>query len=101
MNAFYEHHQHNIAFHYRCFDRMLNAAIQPFSNQTRDGFLLGLPAAIPRQPATVVPNSLSISGGGRALIQVLNGLSSTTETFELPCMRAGRTGLSCFPQHPE
>ena len=20
MNAFYEHHQHNIAFHYRCFD---------------------------------------------------------------------------------
>ncbi len=23
MNAFYEHHQHSIAFHYRCLDRIL------------------------------------------------------------------------------
>ena len=23
MNAFCEHHQHNIRFHYRCFDRIL------------------------------------------------------------------------------
>jgi len=31
MNAFYEHHQDSIAFHYRCFDRiLLNAVIQPF-----------------------------------------------------------------------
>src|ERR1051326_1161191 len=36
MNAFYEHHQHNIAFHYRCFDRLLlNAAIQPFQQPAR------------------------------------------------------------------
>src|SRR5262250_1676429 len=36
MNAFYEHHQHNIAFHYRCFDRLLlNAAIQPFQQPER------------------------------------------------------------------
>jgi hypothetical protein len=31
LNAFYEHHQHRIAFHYRCFDRIpFNALIQPF-----------------------------------------------------------------------
>jgi hypothetical protein len=31
MNAFYEHHQDNIAFGYRCFDRLLlNGLIQPF-----------------------------------------------------------------------
>jgi hypothetical protein len=36
MNAFYEHHQHSIAFGYRCFDRMLlNAAIQPFQQPER------------------------------------------------------------------
>ena len=36
MNAFYEHHQHNIAFHYRCFDRLLlHAAIQPFQQPER------------------------------------------------------------------
>ncbi len=36
MNAFYEHHQHSIAFHYRCFDRiLLNAAIQPFQQPER------------------------------------------------------------------
>ena len=36
MNAFYEHHQHNIAFHYRCFDRLLlNASIQPFQQPER------------------------------------------------------------------
>jgi len=23
MNAFFEHHQHNIKFSYRCFDRLL------------------------------------------------------------------------------
>jgi len=36
MNAFYQHHKHNIAFHYRCFDRfLLNAAIQPFQQPER------------------------------------------------------------------
>jgi hypothetical protein len=36
MNAFYEHHQDTIRFHYRCFDRMLlNAAIQPFQQPER------------------------------------------------------------------
>jgi hypothetical protein len=36
MNTFCEHHQHNIAFHYRCFDRiLLNAAIQPFQQPAR------------------------------------------------------------------
>jgi hypothetical protein len=36
MNAFYEHHQNNIAFHYRCFDRiLLNATIQPFQQPER------------------------------------------------------------------
>ncbi len=36
MNAFYEHHQHSIAFHYCCFDRiLLNAAIQPFQQPER------------------------------------------------------------------
>jgi hypothetical protein len=36
MNTFCEHHQHNIAFHYRCFDRiLLNAAIQPFQQPER------------------------------------------------------------------
>ncbi len=36
MNAFYEHHQHSIVFHYRCFDRiLLNAAIQPFQQPER------------------------------------------------------------------
>ena len=36
MNAFYEHHQDSIAFHYRCFDRvLLNAAIQPFQQPER------------------------------------------------------------------
>ena len=36
MNAFYQHHQHNIAFHYRCFDRiLLHAAIQPFQQPER------------------------------------------------------------------
>jgi len=36
MNAFYEHHQPNIAIHYRCFDRiLLHAAIQPFQQPQR------------------------------------------------------------------
>ena len=36
MNAFYEHHQHSIAFDYRCFDRiLLNASIQPFQQPAR------------------------------------------------------------------
>jgi hypothetical protein len=36
MNAFYAHHQHHIAFHYRCFDRLLlHAAIQPFQQPER------------------------------------------------------------------
>jgi hypothetical protein len=36
MNAFYQHHQDNIAFHYRCFDRLLlNALIQPFQQPER------------------------------------------------------------------
>jgi len=36
MNAFYEHHQDTISFHYRCFDRMLlNATIQPFQQPER------------------------------------------------------------------
>jgi len=36
MNAFFEHHQHSIAFDYRCFDRLLlNAAIQPFQQPER------------------------------------------------------------------
>jgi transposase len=36
MNAFYEHHQDSISFHYRCFDRMLlNATIQPFQQPER------------------------------------------------------------------
>jgi hypothetical protein len=36
MNTFYQHHQHSIAFHYRCFDRiLLNAAIQPFQQPER------------------------------------------------------------------
>ena len=41
MNAFYEHHQDNIAFSYRCFDRLLlNGLIQPFQQPERViGFL--------------------------------------------------------------
>jgi hypothetical protein len=36
MNAFYQHHKHNINFHYRCFDRILiNAAIQTFQEPVR------------------------------------------------------------------
>src|SRR3989442_9621156 len=36
MNAFYEHHQNNIRFQYRCFDRMLlNGTIQPFQEVQR------------------------------------------------------------------
>jgi hypothetical protein len=36
MNAFYEHHQNNIRFQYRCFDRiLLNAIIQPFQQTER------------------------------------------------------------------
>ncbi len=36
MNAFYQHHKDNIAFHYRCFDRiLLNALIQPFQQPER------------------------------------------------------------------
>jgi hypothetical protein len=36
MNAFYEHHQHSIRFHYRCFDRLLlNGLIQPFQQPER------------------------------------------------------------------
>jgi transposase len=36
MNAFYQHHQDNISFHYSCFDRMLlNATIQPFQQPER------------------------------------------------------------------
>ena len=36
MNAFYQHHQDNIAFHYRCFDRiLLNGLIQPFQQPER------------------------------------------------------------------
>ena len=31
MNAFVEHHQHNIKFRYRCFDRLLlHGCIQSF-----------------------------------------------------------------------
>src|SRR5207249_6258508 len=43
MNAFYEHHQNNIRFHYRCFDRMLlNRIIQPFQEVKRVlGFFWG------------------------------------------------------------
>jgi hypothetical protein len=36
MNAFREHHQHSIRFHYRCFDRiLLNGIIQPFQQEER------------------------------------------------------------------
>src|SRR5215831_10558447 len=36
MNAFYEHHQNNIRFQYRCFDRvLLNGLIQPFQQPER------------------------------------------------------------------
>ena len=36
MNAFVDHHQHNIRFRYRCFDRLLlNGAIQPFQQPER------------------------------------------------------------------
>lgn len=36
MNAFREHHQHNIRMHYRCFDRiLLNGIIQPFQQEER------------------------------------------------------------------
>jgi hypothetical protein len=36
MNTFYEHHQYNIKFHYRCFDRiLLNGLIQPFQQPER------------------------------------------------------------------
>ena len=36
MNTFYEHHQDNIKFHYRCFDRiLLNGLIQPFQQPER------------------------------------------------------------------
>ena len=36
MNAFYQHHQHNIRFRYRCFDRiLLNGIIQPFQQEER------------------------------------------------------------------
>ena len=36
MNTFYEHHQDNIRFSYRCFDRiLLNGVIQPFQQPER------------------------------------------------------------------
>ena len=36
MNTFYEHHQDNIKFGYRCFDRILfNGLIQPFQQPER------------------------------------------------------------------
>ena len=36
MNSFYEHHKHNIQWHYRCFDRILrNGLIQPFQQPER------------------------------------------------------------------
>jgi hypothetical protein len=36
VNAFYEHHKHNIQFAYRCFDRvLLNGLIQPFQQPER------------------------------------------------------------------
>jgi hypothetical protein len=36
MNAFYEHHQDNIRFGYRCFDRiLLNGLIPPFQQPER------------------------------------------------------------------
>src|SRR5258708_16324423 len=36
MNAFYEHHQDHIRFHYRCFDRiLLNGLIQPVQQSER------------------------------------------------------------------
>jgi hypothetical protein len=36
MNSFYEHHQHSVRFHYRCFDRiLLNGLIQPFQQPER------------------------------------------------------------------
>jgi hypothetical protein len=36
MNAFVEHHKHNIQFGYRCFDRLLlNGLIQPFQQPER------------------------------------------------------------------
>jgi hypothetical protein len=36
MNAFFEHHEHNIKFRYRCFDRLLlNGCIQSFLHGAR------------------------------------------------------------------
>src|SRR5216684_1473174 len=36
MNAFFEHHQNNIKFHYHCFDRLLlNGCIQSFLDGAR------------------------------------------------------------------
>ena len=36
MNAFVEHHQNNIRFRYRCFDRLLlNGCIQSCLNRAR------------------------------------------------------------------
>jgi hypothetical protein len=43
MNAFFEHHKHNIVFNYRCFDRLLlNGLIQPFQQPERVIGFLGL-----------------------------------------------------------
>jgi len=55
MNAFYEHHQDNIRFGYRCFDRLLlNGLIQPFQQPERViGFFNTYRANLSRQPGRV------------------------------------------------
>ena len=37
MNSFYEHHQHSIRFHYRCFDRILLNGLHPNLSTSRRG----------------------------------------------------------------
>ena len=58
MNTFYEHHQDNIKFHYRCFDRiLLNGLIQPF-----------------QQPERVIGNAYR--GGQRVTRQLLRDIAA-------------------------
>jgi|RhiMetdeSRZDD1v2_1073273.scaffolds.fasta_scaffold142654_3 hypothetical protein len=64
MNAFREHHQHNIR-HYRCFDRiLLNGIIQPFQQEERvAGFFNTYRRLYPVEPQRAAGDCLAIPPG--------------------------------------
>ncbi len=97
MNAFYEHHQNNIRFQYRCFDRiLLNGLIQPFQQEQRVvGFfgtyrdLYPVTRDVLRDIATQFHNWV-INRSKKWGVPVLNAPEGRRDEFVLPYFKAAQ-----------